>query len=87
MTPEDIACYRQVLLALREELTLALHSAHENSVPVSPDAAIGRLTRQDAMQSQQMALELERRARQRLAQVDAALQRLEDGSYGILHPL
>lgn len=83
MTSEEVANYRKVLETLREELVTTLANTREDTVPVSPDAAIGRLTRQDAMQSQQMALELERRTRQRVAQVDAALRRISDGSYGI----
>ncbi|MCW5963718.1 MAG: TraR/DksA C4-type zinc finger protein [Bryobacterales bacterium] len=83
MTEDDRKRYREMLLTLREDLAGTLAGNRENTAPVSPDAAIGRLTRQDAMQSQQMALELERRNRQRLAQVEAALQRIDDGSYGI----
>ncbi len=83
MTENELARFRAILLALRQELAEARDGNRENTAPVSPDAAIGRLTRQDAMQSQQMALELERRNRQRLAQVEAALQRIDDGSYGL----
>lgn len=82
MTREELEHYRRVLEALRAELTAAIESAQEQTAPVSPDASIGRLTRQDAMQAQQLALELERRNRTRLAQVAAALERIEDGSYG-----
>jgi len=83
MTDDNLMLYREILVALRDELKGTLAGNRENTAPVSPDAALGRLTRQDAMQSQQMALELERRNRQRLGQIDAALQRIEDGSYGI----
>lgn len=83
VTSVEKAQYQAALLALSDELKLSLESGKENLTPVSPDAAIGRLTRQDAMQAQQMALELERRTRQRLAQVEAALLRLAEGSYGI----
>jgi DnaK suppressor protein len=73
---------RQRLEALRTELQATLASGSEQTRPVAPDRAIGRLTRQDAMQSQQMALELERRNQQRLTQIDSALRRVEEGTYG-----
>jgi DnaK suppressor protein len=83
MTEEELGSYRRVLEALHAELAVALEGAQEQTAPVSPDASIGRLTRQDAMQAQQLALELERRKRLRLAQVVAALRRIDDGNYGI----
>jgi hypothetical protein len=67
VTKEAQAKYRQLLLAARQQLQEGLAGNREGTAPVSPDAAIGRLTHQDAMQSQQLALELERRRRQRLA--------------------
>jgi DnaK suppressor protein len=82
MSEQDLQNYKDLLRGLREELTKALTAGRENTMPVSPDAAIGRLTRQDAMQSQQMALELERRTRQRLAQIEGALNRIADGTFG-----
>jgi len=42
-------------------LQASLDESVDNASPVSPDNAIGRLTRQDAMQAQQMALEIRRR--------------------------
>ncbi len=83
MTEHEQTRYREILLSLREELQRGLTDNRENTAPVSPDAALGRLTRQDAMQAQQMALELERRNRQRLSQVEGALQRIQEGTYGI----
>ena len=75
--------YRGVLTKLRSELTAALGAEAEDTKPVSPDRAIGRLTRQDAMQSQQMALELKRRNEVRLEQVERALTRIEEDVYGL----
>ncbi|MBE0508599.1 MAG: TraR/DksA C4-type zinc finger protein [Marinospirillum sp.] len=43
---------------------------------------VGRLSRMDALQGQQMALEAERRRNQQLRQVLAALKRIEAGDYG-----
>ncbi len=75
--------YRLQLEALRTELRASLDSDSDETRPVEPDRAIGRLTRQDAMLSQQMALEIRRRNQARLAQIERALERIEDGSYGL----
>jgi hypothetical protein len=59
-----------VLETLRQELRTSLESNDDARNPVSPDRAIGRLTRQDAMLAQQMALELKGRNQVRLSQVE-----------------
>lgn len=82
MDAERIAHYRQTLQDLRAELRASLDDT-EDTNPVAPDRAIGRLTRQDAIQSQQMALELRRRNQGRLRQVEQALRRIGEGSYGL----
>ena len=74
--------YRAVLTELQSELVASLRAESEDAKPVSPDRAIGRLTRQDAMLSQQMALELKRRNESRLEQVKRALARFDQGTYG-----
>lgn len=74
---------RALLEDLRAELRAGLASNDDSTQPVSPDRAIGRLTRQDAMLAQQMALELKRRNQVRLGQVEQALRRVNQGTYGI----
>ncbi len=75
--------FRALLEDLRQELRASLDSNDDSTNPVSPDRAIGRLTRQDAMLAQQMAIELKRRNQVRLSQVEQALRRVEEGTYGI----
>jgi DnaK suppressor protein len=43
---------------------------------------VGRLSRMDAMQAQQMALETARRRQQKLSGIEGALRRIESGDYG-----
>jgi DnaK suppressor protein len=83
MTENDLNGFRALLEQVRAELIAGLESGAEEAAPVSPDSSIGRLTRQDAMQAQQMALALRRRNQGRLQQVEAALRRVENGTYGI----
>ncbi len=82
MDETRIGYFRGLLAALRDELRNSLEAESADAKPVEPDRAIGRLTRQDAMQAQQMALEIKRRNRARLTQVGLALERVEQGTYG-----
>ena len=82
MTDQQLQDFAQLLRDTQAELTGSLADSSEEA-PVSPDSSIGRLTRQDAMQAQQMAIELRRRNRIRLQQIESALQRVEQGSYGV----
>ena len=80
-TDEEAA--RANLLGMRAEVGDMLENAGENTAPVKLDQTQqGRLSRMDAMQQQAMADETQRRRHVRLAQIDAALARLDDGEYG-----
>jgi len=83
MNEVEIEQNRQKLLQLRSELREMERTYHDNSAPVELDQArVGRLSRMDAMQSQQMALETTRRRQDQILQIDAALRRIESGEYG-----
>jgi DnaK suppressor protein len=79
MEKADLDNRRQVLEDLASELKISLQQL--DTAPVSPDNAIGRLTRLDAMQSQQLAHEMVRRQSVRLQEVE--LGRIQRGEYGI----
>ncbi|MER0239849.1 TraR/DksA C4-type zinc finger protein [Fulvimarina sp. MAC8] len=69
-----------------EELTTLSEDASENRAPVELDQqSVGRLSRMDAMQVQQMAQAVERRRRDRIQKIRRALARIEDGDYGYCH--
>lgn len=70
------------LQALRQSLLDDLDAAGDISTAVTPDSAIGRLSRQDAMQQQQMALAERRRNTQRLNLVRLALEKVDENEYG-----
>ena len=75
--------YRQKLLDLRAELLLLVGSSQNVTQPVELDqTGMGRLSRMDAMQAQQMALEGARRRKRQLQRIDGALRRIEAGEYG-----
>lgn len=70
------------LRALQEELAEALEGAGEASKPVDLDEPIGRVSRIDAIQQQQMARAGREGLVLRAKQVQAALLRIEAGTYG-----
>lgn len=83
MNEEDIEKIRQKLLSLRLELKELDEIFKETSRPVELDqSSVGRLSRMDAMQSQQMARESVRRRQNQLMKIDGALRRIESGVYG-----
>ncbi|WP_373047671.1 TraR/DksA family transcriptional regulator [Vulgatibacter sp.] len=73
---------RERLEALRAELEAQLRANAEGARPVDLDQPIGRVSRVDALQQQQMAQAARRRDELRLQQVRAALGRLQRGEYG-----
>ncbi len=83
LTPEQRQHFHQALLNRQREIDTQFEQTQEMSQPVSPDPAIGRLTRQDAMQQQQMTLESRRRLELQRTQIETALDRLEKGAFGV----
>lgn len=83
-TPEiDAAAAKARLLTRREELLRLTEASAEARRPVELDQArVGRLSRMDAMQSQAMSVETDRRRQIEVRRIDAALTRLDDGEYG-----
>lgn len=83
MRSEGLERMRLRLEARRGELKAAIAAGERADVPIAPDKSLGRLTRMDALQSQQMAAALIQRSREELARVERALTRLRRGEYGI----
>lgn len=83
MDAERIAFFRERLEALALEVNQALTASKGSADVVELDTAIGRLSRMDAMQNQQMALELRRRQENQLLRIQNALKRMDQGRYGL----
>ena len=80
MSPKDI---RSLLESRRADILALIDDHGDDSRPVELDQTrVGRLSRMDALQSQAMAQETERRRHQELARIEQALKRLENGDYG-----
>ena len=83
MNEAELELNRQKLVRLKSELRELEESFRETSEPVKLDQArVGRLSRMDAMQAQQMALEAGRRRQDQLLKIEGALRRIESGEYG-----
>ena len=70
------------LHALQTELAGALETSKDGIKPVDLDEPIGRLSRMDAMQQQQMSRAGRALYQKRLTMVEAALNNHRDGEYG-----
>lgn len=83
LNDKDLNTARKVLLGLKNEIETLLAESSDSRQAVELDqTSVGRLSRMDAMQGQQMALAAGRQRRQDLVRIDAALQRIEEGTYG-----
>ncbi len=83
MDEAEIEGFREALLRLQAELRGLEKVALESTKPVELDQSrVGRLSRMDAMQGQQMALEVARRRKQQLVKIEGALRRIELGTFG-----
>jgi DnaK suppressor protein len=67
------------IATLRREIADCAH----NTEAISPDAAIGRISRVDAIQIQEMAKDAQRRREARLEKLEAAAERLANETYGM----
>ena len=83
MDAERISYFRQRLETLSKEVNGALNASKDSATVVELDTAFGRLSRMDAMQNQQMALELRRRQENQLLRIKNALKRMDQGRYGL----
>lgn len=83
MEESEIEEHRARLLRLRSELEALEEASGEATKPVELDQArVGRLSRMDAVQGQQMAQEAARRRRRQLLGIESALRRIEAGEFG-----
>ena len=83
MNDEVVEQFKQQLISLKAELHALETEYDESSKTVVLDQTrVGRLSRMDAMQVQQMALESARRRQLQMQKIEGALRRIETGEYG-----
>jgi len=79
----DTKYFKEKLLKLQIELTdQQSNNAEAVDVVTLDQAAVGRLSRMDALQGQAMAQETKRRNEIELVRINSALERIKSGDYG-----
>lgn len=80
---EELERYKHDLLTLQEKVRDEIAAVTAWCDPVEPDVSLGRLTRNEAIQDQQMALHQRDRLRAQESRIATALERIEKGTFGI----
>ena len=76
--------WRDRLLTLQAELQSIAETGDESAAVVELDQSkVGRLSRMDAMQAQEMAKASSQRREATLKHIAAALKRIDDGDFGL----
>jgi DnaK suppressor protein len=82
MEQNQLDAFQQTLLTLRDDIEQLINDSQEAAGTVTLDQSkVGRLSRMDALQAQQMAQETTRRRHIQLKKVDSALRRIDTGDY------
>ncbi|MCK7459493.1 TraR/DksA family transcriptional regulator [Idiomarina aminovorans] len=83
MDANQIQTFKKQLEELKQQLLQSEEASKDDTKPVELDQqSIGRLSRMDAMQQQQMYQEQARRRKVQLQKVDGALRRIESEEFG-----
>ncbi len=83
MKKSDVSACQRQLNTLAKRLESIAETGAEAAKPVELDQTkVGRVSRMDAIRSQAMSLETERRRLAELARIAAAMKRIENGEYG-----
>ncbi|CAN5576297.1 hypothetical protein BH20VER1_BH20VER1_24580 [soil metagenome] len=81
LSVDQLIEFEEQTRALIDELENEIGKSEADVAAISPDAAIGRLSRTDAMQQQEMAKAGVRRRQDRINALHEALRRMDDGTY------
>ena len=83
MEQDQLDTFRQTLISLRDDIEQLINDSSEAAGTVTLDQSkVGRLSRMDALQAQQMAQETARRRQIQLQKIDSALRRMDAREYG-----
>jgi DnaK suppressor protein len=74
--------FRTVIDNRLSEIEAELNATGDSTKPIAPDVSVGRLSRLDSMQMQQMALAGKRRLAEQRGRLHEARRRIEDGTFG-----
>lgn len=74
--------FRPIIEKRVSELDKQLSESAEDAKAISPDRGIGRISRLDSMQMQQMTLDARNRQKHEIQRLKDALTRIDKGTYG-----
>ena len=84
MNDADTQHWKSIILKLQDDLLAVEQSGQEAAQTVELDqTTVGRVSRMDALQGQAMAKESQQRREIQLQRIEASLQRLENGTFGL----
>lgn len=83
MSPEERKSFKIRLESIIEEINSTLAQADPSADSITPDRAIGRLTRMEAIQAKSIIDEGRRRLKSRLNMVERALVEIGDENFGM----
>lgn len=83
LTTQEIEHLKLLLRQRRHELSDAVSGAPGRDEEDFDESNLGRLSRMDALQSHAMQEEARRRRALELSRIDRALQRIEQGEFGV----
>ena len=79
----DAIALKEQLIVRKSELGRLVKAHRADTLPVKLDqTAVGRLSRMDHLQIQAMSVETERRRKDEIYRIEAALVRMDEGDYG-----
>ena len=83
LKPQQLRQLQSVLKEKKQALEALLESSDPDTRPVTLDQqSVGRVSRIDAIQQQQMALANQQQSARLLKRIELALQRIDSGEYG-----
>ena len=83
LKPAQVKQLHAQLITQQQDLTESMHNAEATTKPVSLDQqSVGRVSRIDAIQQQQMAIANQQQTSDMLKSIGLALRRIDDASYG-----
>ena len=78
----DVEALKIQLIERRDELNRLLTARRDHIKPVLDQTTVGRLSRMDELRTQAMSIETERRRKDELHRIDAALSRVDEDDFG-----
>lgn len=83
LTGDQLIHLEELIAEELERIRSESEATGEEREAISPDVSIGRLSRLDSMQMQEVAKEAQRRREERVSFLEMALEKIDQGTYGV----